>query len=722
MSTIRTTAQRGAALAAALAALHTPHAAMADAAPTLEEIVVTASYRDTSLRDTPASISVMSSELITERAAQHLENILNAAPNVTFASAASRSRFVQVRGIGDLEQYYDPKYYPSVGLMLDELELGDSANAGMLFDVAQVEVLRGPQGTRYGSSAHAGMINIRSKRPTEHFEGELSGGVGNYDSYNLGLVLSGPLGDTLRSRVAVQQNRSDGYIDNKALGRDDSNDFDELTARGRLLWTPTDNADYELSAFYFDADNGHDAWSVDNNRNTYTDQPGHDSQETVAVSGSGNWVLGDALRAEAVLSYIDTDLSQSYDVDWVSAALCTEYTCSGGYDTAREIFHRDRERAVADLRLLGGPSTLAAGEGRYVLGLYANHSDEDFDYAYPSVWYGDFSSSSDYQTDRYALYGEYEYALGERLTLTGGLRYERFEDDYDNSNGFDSDNSEDLWNAELSAKYDLDDDSMVYITLARGAKPGGVNTNASANEPFMSPLFQDYIADNLVFDDETLLSTEVGLKTQQLDGRLSLNLALFYADRDNAQLENWMWDGDAGLWIGYLDSSSDATSYGAELEARFAATENIELFANLGWLETEVDSIDTFDLDVNDFVTRDGRDQAKSPNYQYNVGTRITFTDALSARLEVEGQDDSYFGYYHNGQLDSYDLVNASLQWSAGAFAVTLWGRNLGDEDYAVHGLYFAVDPRDEVGAWSNNTYTQLGEPRTYGLEVRYAF
>ena len=172
--------------------------------------------------------------------------MLNAVPNVTWASASSRSRFIQVRGVGDLEQYYDPKYYPSVGMMLDDLELGDSANAGMLFDVEQVEVLRGPQGTRFGASAHAGMIKIRSAAPTDTFEGQLSGGAGNYDSYNLGLVLSGPLTEDLKGRIAVQQYQSDGFIDNERLDKDDTNDFDEFTSRARLLWTPTDRAEYEL--------------------------------------------------------------------------------------------------------------------------------------------------------------------------------------------------------------------------------------------------------------------------------------------------------------------------------------------------------------------------------------------------------------------------------------------------------------------------------------------
>ena len=90
--------------------------------------------------------------------------------------------------------------------------------------------------------------------------------------------------------------------------------------------------------------------------------------------------------------------------------------------------------------------------------------------------------------------------------------------------------------------------------------------------------------------------------------------------------------------------------------------------------------------------------------------------------LEVEGQDDSFFGYYHEGQLDGYDLLNASINWQSGPLRVTLWGRNLTDEDYAVHGLYFSVDPRDEVGAWANQTWEQLAEPRTYGVQLAYRF
>ncbi|MBK6510815.1 MAG: TonB-dependent receptor [Haliea sp.] len=688
----------------------------------LEEVVVTAKFRDTPLMDAIGSISVLPESTITERAAQHLQDILNAVPNVNWAAGASRARFVQIRGVGDLEQYYDPKYYPAVGVMLDDLELGDTANAGMLFDINQVEVLRGPQGTRFGASGHAGMIFMRSNAPTENFEGALSGGVGNYASNNLGLVLSGPLNDTLSARLAVQQNNSDGYIDNEQQGSDNTNNIDELTSRGRVRWTPTESTQYEFSASYFDANNGYDPWSLDNNRTTNSDQPGEDSQKLATVTGAGDWTLNDNHAIAASLSYLNADLHQSFDADWVSDAFCVRFACSSGNDTTQEIFDRKRDRYIADVRLLGADNSSASAGNRYLVGVYANTSSESLDYQRPSVWYGDSASDSDYDTDRYAVYGEYQYALTEQLTLIAGLRLERFEDDYSDSNAFSSDNSNTLWDGELSARYSVSDNTMLYATVASSQKPGGVNTTASANQSLMSPVFQAFTDDKLNFDDETLLNKEIGLRTQQFDNRLALSIALFHAHRDHAQLENWMWDEAAGLWIGYLDSTSDTTSYGAELETTFDVNSHVQLFANLGWLHNEVDSIAAFDLDLAQFVDKQDRDQAKSPAYQYNVGTRLALSDQWSGRIEFEGRDDSYYGYYHDGKLDDYHLVNASAQWQSGAIAITLWGRNLNDEDYAVHGLYFAADPRDDFGAWQNSTYLQLGEPRTYGVELRYSF
>ena len=686
----------------------------------LEEVVVTADFRASELMTNASSVSILGELQMQERGAQHLEDVLSAAPNVSWSTGASRSRFVQIRGIGDLEQYAEPKYYPSVGVMVDDLELGSAANAGMLFDVAQVEILRGPQGTRFGASAHAGIVKINSNAPTKEFEAMLRGGVGNYGAYNYGAVLSGPLGESIAGRIALQQNRGDGYVENEYKGSNDSNKFDEVTGRGRLVWQPNDSASYELALFSFDAENGYDAYSLNNDRYTWSDQPGKDSQDTLALSVKGQWELGASNTLQAVATDLNADLGYSYDADWISPEVCEMNACSFGHDTAQERFDRDRDQTTFDLRLLGGSESMARGDWRYAFGLYGNQSSETLDYAYPSAWYGLYQSVSDYETDRYAAYGELEYAFSDALTLTAGLRLERFEDEYRDSNGVAHAGEDDLYNTELSLQYSFSDNVFGYATLALASKPGGVNVAASSQYAFMSPDFQGFMTGKLRFEDETLLNRELGLKLRALDNRFELRGALFYATRKNAQLENWMWDDAAGLWIGYLDSNSDSYSYGLELETSFDATDAIEVFANLGWLETQVDDITTFDLDRWEFVVKEDRDQSKSPSYQYNAGIRAVLPAGVSGVLEVEGRDESYFGYYHDGKLQSYELLNASLSWANDSLRLNVWGRNLTNEDYSTHGLYFGADPRDDFGAWSNQTYYQLGAPRTYGLDISW--
>src|SRR5210317_52806 len=123
----------------------------------LEEVIVTAQFRDTELLKSAGSISVVRESVLFERGTRHLEETLNILPNVNFSSGASRARFIQVRGVGDLEQFVDPKYFPSVGVTIDDVDMNGIAAAAVMMDVQQVELLRGPQGTRFGTNALAGM-------------------------------------------------------------------------------------------------------------------------------------------------------------------------------------------------------------------------------------------------------------------------------------------------------------------------------------------------------------------------------------------------------------------------------------------------------------------------------------------------------------------------------------------------------------------------------------
>ena len=679
----------------------------------IEEIVITADFFNTPLMQSASSVSAISTDSIQMRGAQHLEEAFSSVPNLSWSSAGSRSRFIQLRGIGDLEQFQDPKYYPSVGINLDNIELGSNAAAASLFGIEQVEVLRGPQGTRFGSSGHAGLINLKSARPTEEFTSSLSAGFGNYGQANIGLSTSGSLSENLTGRFTLQQNIGDGFVQNRFLNSNNSNDYDEQNLRAMLDWQTSDDLSFAFNVIHFNSENGYDAWSLDGFRDTQSDQAGKDENDLLAASLSAIWSINNNYELNASYSLTDNNNDYAYDADWVNNNFCnTDPTCAPfDFDQASEGFIRDSNQHVIDLRINSLNEQLVAG-------FYAKKTDEELTYRYNSFFFGNFASNSDYSAKRYALYGQYQFSLSQNLSLTTGLRFERYSDDYSDSNLFVSSSSENLLGGEISIEYYIND-TLLYASLTQSEKPGGVNTSASANAVWMSAPFQVFTADKLRFDTETLVNKEIGLKRYFLDDAISLRTALFHTDRDQAQLESWMWDAGAGLWIGYLDSTSDAKNYGAEIEVNYQANSQVDFFLSLGLLETEVENLSVFDLDASAFVSRNGRDQAKAPSWQYAVGGEYSFNSTLKLKVELEGRDQSYYGYYHDGQLDAYKQLHASLNAQLGDIDFTLWARNLTDEDYSVHGLYFAADARN---GWQNEIYQQAGAPRTFGLNAAYSF
>lgn len=679
----------------------------------IEEIIISAEFFNTPLMQSGNSVSAISADVIYMRGAQHLEDVFSSIPNLNWSSAGSRSRFIQLRGIGDLEQFQDPKYYPSVGINLDNIEIGSNVAAASLFDIEQVEVLRGPQGTRFGSSGHAGLINLKSTRPSKEFNTSLSTGIGNYGQRNLGLSTSGTLNSNLLGRLSLQRNEGDGFIHNQFLNKDDTNAYKEVNLRGILEWQVNNELNFALTLIHFNSANGYDSWSLDDARDTQSDQPGQDDTELFAISISSNWTINKNYELTTSFSLTDSQNDYAYDADWVNTTFCnTDPSCNVfDFDQASESFTRDSKQKVLDLRLNSVNEKLVAG-------IYFKDTDESLAYQYQSVFFGNFASNSNYSAQRFALYSQYQFSLNDRLNLITGLRYERYSDNYKDTNLFISENKENLWGGELSLEY-LINDSLIYASLTQSEKPGGVNTSASANAVWMSAPFQAFTADKLLFNTETLLNKELGLKRYFFNDTFSLRAAIFQTKRNQAQLESWMWDASSGLWIGYLDSTGDVSNYGAELEGNLQASNDIEFFINLGLLETKVKSLNVFDLDSNSFDSRNGRDQAKAPSWQYTVGGEYLINSNLKLKIEFEGRDQSYYGYYHDGQLDGYNQMHASINYQLGSIDLTFWARNLTNENYAVHGLYFAADARN---GWKNEIYKQSGAPRTFGLNAAYSF
>ena len=521
----------------------------------LEEIIVTAQFRDTELLKSSGSISVVQQATLFDRGALHLEETLNVLPNVNFSSGASRARFIQLRGVGDLEQFVDPKYFPSVGVTIDDVDMNGIAAAAVLMDIQQVEVLRGPQGTRFGTNALAGMVNLRSNQPTDTFTAYAQAGLGNYDSWNVAAALSGPLTQNLLGRLAVGQTNSNGYIQNDYLQVDDSNKFDEFGLRGKLRWLGKGSSYAELTAFYVDIDNGYDAFSLDNNRHTLSDEPGRDQQQSLSVAGKSYWQINPGLALETIISWSDADTHYGYDEDWTNPDICNGIDFCYPYANTDQQ-QRSRDNISLDSHLM----SIDGDRFNWVAGVYTQHRSEDFTRQY----WGNFNS--DYETRRYAAYAQLDYDFSQDWRLIGGLRFETFRDDYNDTNGLHSKTDDQYFTGELTLQHDLINGSLLYATLSRGVKPGGVNTEASSVFDFMAPKYRAFMQDRLQFGSESLLNKEIGIKGRYLEDSLSLRAALFHMDRKDAQLESWIWDDANFLWVGYLDSVSKGTNYGVELE------------------------------------------------------------------------------------------------------------------------------------------------------------
>ena len=696
---------------AVFSALSTPAAANnAEINADIERITVTDGFRQQSLQHMGGSISVASQEDIAARNAQHVEELLNGLANVNFASGASRGRYIQIRGIGLRSQFVD-SINPSVAVLIDGINYSGLGGAGLLFDMQQVELFRGPQGTQFGADALAGVLHMTSREPSEMTDGRLQLGYGNYGTYSAGAAFGGALSDQLQGRVSVLQQGSDGYVENIYLDRDDTNDRDEFNGRVQLSWQASENWHVGWVGHFIDIDNGYDAFSLDFDRKTRSDQPGVDRQESRAMALTPTYSGFDGFTASLKLTAMDSDLHYGYDEDW---------TFDGFHDwgyVSTDDYLRDRQDYSADLRLVSDGNTLFNDTTAWVAGLYANRREVELTRLYGST----FVSNND--TSAIALYGQLNIQHDDNTRVILGARGERYDIDYSDSVGIEGSPSDWLWGLKAGVEYQYNDNTLFYTTLSRSDKAGGVNGDAlSKLEGINDPTLAKQLSDNRYFEPETLYNLEFGVKGSSDDDRLVVRTTAFYNYRDNVQLKGWVTDqrdGSGETFVGYLDNAESGEGYGLEIEARYQYNPALALFANLGYLETQINDYVVF-RKGQDPLDLDGREMAHAPGYQFNLGGEYSFDNGFYARLEVEGRDAFYFSDGHNAKSDSYELVNANLGYQGDLWRVSLWARNLFDKDYATRGFLFPNDPRDFYAEAHN--YVQYGEPRVFGLTLDMEF
>ncbi len=685
-------------LGAALLAITFPVTSIA--AETVEELVITGQFRERSPLETPASVAVLDDETVAEAAVQHFEELSHLVPNLNWAGGASRPRYFQIRGIGERSQY-EGAPNPSVGFLVDDIDFSALGGLATLFDVDQVEVLRGPQGTRYGANALAGLIYVRTRPPSDVFDARVNVSAGSDGTRALGAALGGPINDQVAWRAVAHRYESNGFRDNPFLGRDDTNGRDEFTSRLKLRVEPADGWRVDLTGLYTDLDNGYDAFAIDNGLTTYSDRPGEDSQQTLAAALDLRGALSGGVELVSITTAARSDVEFSFDADWGNDEFWDPFVYDFFSATTR-----DRESLGQELRLVSAPGTgLFEGRVDWVVGASVldlresnfTRDDGDFEgFGFASSILREYSATSS------ALFGDLDVLLADGLSLNAGLRFERRSAEYRDSAGDAFAPDENNVGGQLALLYVFADNLTGYARLSRGYKAGGFNLG----------LPDEASTDELLFDGEYLWNYELGVNALLMDGRLALAATAFWMEREDQQVQtSTQLDPDnPATFIFFTDNAGEGRNAGVEVTVDYAASDRLSLYAALGLLDTE---IERFGSDAS----LEGRDQAHAPNYTFALGGRIDFDGGWFARLDVTGKDAFYFSDSHDQKSEAYTLVNARIGFERERWAVYAWGRNLFDEDYAVRGFFFGNEPaRDFV----DTLYVRRGDPRHYGVSFEY--
>lgn len=694
-----------------LAILSAP--SLAQASKDTEVIEVTSNFRQANLMKTQGSTSVVGNNEIVNRNALHSEELLGGLANVNFSSGASRGNFVQIRGIGLRSQFVD-SVNPSVGLLIDGINYSGLGGAGSLFDVEAFTLYRGPQGTQFGNDALAGVITIDSTAATAEQTNRAQVSVGTFGSYSTGIAIGGAITDNFNVRLSAQKQESDGYIENEFLNRDDTNNIDESNIKLKTNWQVTDDLVIDTTLHYIDVDNGYDAFSLDQNRTTLSDEPGEDKQRTKAIGINALYTGLDGVDLQIIASSLDSDLTYSFDEDWsfVGIRPFWEYSYFDSYD-------RDREQTNVDLRLVSDGFTLFNNTTSWVGGVYVSQRDTALNRSRRKGDENEYFMSDNEHLDT-AIYGQLTYQVSPKTTMTFGARVGRYDIDYNDSQQVEELNvSENLYGFHFNVTNNVNEQATTYLTLSSSEKAGGVNSDAlSKASDFVGTAQGERLLDNTTFDTETLYSAEFGVKGRSIDNKLTVKLAAFYNYRDNVQLKSGITGtiNNAPEFVDYLDNADSGRGYGLEIETRYSYTDNLDLYYNVGYLITHIKDYVVIRKGQTD-LDLDNRNMAHAPEYQFAAGANYIHDSGFYANAEIHGKDSFYFSDSHNQQSDFYALTNISLGYQGNNWRVNLAANNIFDRDYATRGFYFGNDPRESV-EYSPINYVQLGAPETVNLSL----
>jgi iron complex outermembrane recepter protein len=691
----------------------------------IEEIVVTAQRREENIQDVPISVATIAPEQLQTifESGNDITALATRVPGLYAESSNGRvaPRFY-IRGLGNTD--FDLAASQPVSVIMDDVVMENVAlKSTPIFDVASVEVLRGPQGTLFGRNTPAGIIKFDSARPTNEFSAQAAASIGSYMTSSIDAGVGGPIvKDRLAARVSFLYQHRDDWIDNGFTGEENAyGRYDEVAARAQLLFTPSE-AFSALANVHYRRLDGYGAAAVfrANILGPGTNKLNDNfARDTVWLdAGGGNraeyrgW--GSSLKLEydfggavltSISAYETTQGSSRADVDGGTTADGPGFIPFQS-DTRDSI---DLDQYTQELRLASDGS----GPLGWQVGAFYFNSDftvvtEGFDFPPPTA--------VRHKNDSWAVFGQGSYALTDAFKLTAGVRYT---DDHKTfaviggSAADDRDVSDDRVSWDVSAMYDLTPGASVYARVASGFRAPSIQGRDVA---FGSP--------PSVAGSEKITSWEAGFKTEFADRKVRINGAVFTYTVTDPQFTAV---GGAGNLIQLLNADK-GKAWGFEIDSTFRPVPQLTFTAGVSYNDTEIQD-DTLavgicaqctvtdplvDIGGTQRALVDGNPFPNAPEWIADVTARyavpvgggeiFAFTDwAYQGRTNFFLYESREF--YSNNQFEGGLRIGYARR--DGGFEIAAFVRNITDEENVKGGIDF------------NNLTAFVNEPRVFGLALR---
>jgi iron complex outermembrane receptor protein len=729
------------------------------------EIVVTARHRAEDSQKVPAALSVVGGEFLEKTNTTNIAQLTQYVPSIQFTFFNARNANINIRGIGNNIGLANDGLDPGVGFYVDQVYYSRPATATLdLVDIDRVEVLRGPQGTLFGKDTTAGAINIATAAPSfqPHAQAEVTGG--NYGYFQAKAAVSGPLiDDKLAGRLSVATTQREGLLTNVFDG-EKVNNYRNFTVRGQLLFTPTDDlkirviGDYanqfthcctQVLADIVAPSNGKNFTTIAKGlgytpavdpfaRQADVNSPFRARQETGGTSVEVDYSLPSAVLT-SISAWRFWNWWPQNDSD---NAPFSAFLAGQNQDYENQLSQEFRIASTGDHRI------------DYVIGLYFYREQIK---AIGLTQYGDAATAllvspavpslllngltlnytADYNTDSIAGFGQVVWHVTPKLNFTGGWRYT---EDFKRGNytqlvsggapltgalaplaatraAFGAKTIYGLKNVNanisglLNLSYQFTPRVLAYVNVARGYKSGGLN------------LTQLPAGANPIVDPEQVDSAEVGVKTTLFDHRLTFNADVFWEEDKNYQANIF----DPTILKMYLSNVPKVRSEGFEADLQAQPIEDLSLYGSVTYDDAIYADYPGAPCGLEQITlpscNLSGRPLAGTPRWAAALGGEYSHNVPLGAREAQAylGVDYTYRSSLYSQPSDSVytrlpqlSLVNLRVGLRADRWDAFVWAKNLGGVDY----FTFLQPGGGNTGA----IYAQLGDPRTYGVTLRFRY